>query len=459
MEFVFFSSVDWDWSGGAHTPTQLAVGLARQGHSIAYVQVGKTDQQHPHDQVEVLSLQDIGWNDLQVARALHGLDGGSVERLVDQLSARVVEGTHGGVAVWFAPIDPFVRLHPFLKNAGHRTVYFPPDDFEAMADAGFSQFHPKASRYLAENSDLIVCYAALAERMRIHAAPVNILPHVVELDTFQRPPYSSKVSSPILRGGRTLGFWGYLNAAMFDADAVEFVARERPRWAINLLGAYDAEPQFRSVYEQLRDLPNVRFHGPVAQDELAAYAEDFDVCLIPAPLSEFSRGRDPIKLYQYLAAHKPVVTLNMPHLTGIPCLRNATTHQEFLDDIENAVKSPVDSQLIDEFLRGHSPESVAGKFAKIVDQLPHQGVMSRPIQAAPLETFAKKNPPLESYLDFLEGELLGVRKWALELEAQAKQKDKELERIRKFSAIRLFRTLDRRRRRQPIPKSASGQVT
>lgn len=444
MDFVFFTVVDWGWSGGAHTPTQLALALAELGHSVVFVQAGRATRDPEPLSVKIISLEDLGWNDLQVARSLHGLEGGPVDGLVNQLLSRVEKRSEPRVAVWFAPFDPFARLHPVMKGANFRTVYMPPDDLNAMAELGFHQFSPKAAEYLAKSSDLIVCYAALADEMRRHGTPVRVLPRIVGLDLSSWHSIPSDPKWPILQGDLTLGFWGYLNSAMFDAEAIEFVAKERPNWAINLFGAYDSEPTSTSVYTQLAGLPNIRFHGFVPQDVLRASAWAFDVCLIPAPAGRFSNGRDPIKLYQYLAAHKPVATTNLPHLGGVPSVYNASNPQEFLLAIETAARAPVDGNLIDKFLEDHLPGHIAMLFAEVVESLPPVTENSEALPAVPLGTFADTNPPLESYLDYLEQELLSVRRWASELESQAHVKEGELKHIRHFLPVRLIRNLNPR---------------
>lgn len=410
-----------------------------------FIQTGRGGRIEVPNSIQIVSLQDLGWNDLQVARALRGLDGGNVTPLLERLPQMV--GSRGGErsAVWFAPFDPFVRLLPGLRGAGLKTIYLPVDDFESMSSLGFQEFSSEAESYLADQADLIVCNPVLANRMRSFGKPVRILHHPVAVDAFRNRPPGGVLSSAVLRGELTLGFWGHMNSAMFDADAVEFVAKMRPRWAINLLGEYDREPQFRSVHEQLKSLENIRFHGYVAPDVLSDYAAHFDVCLIPMPLNKFSEARDPIKLYQYLAAGKPVVATHMPGLAGVPYVENASTAQEFLDAIERAARTQVDMRVVDDFLARHSTDSVARHFVELVESTAARPTEGGQITAQAPATFAKRNPPLESYLSYLESDILSVRAWALDLESQARRKQDELDRIRHLLPIRLLRSLEGRK--------------
>ena len=157
-----------------------------------------------------------------------------------------------------------------------------------------------------------------------------------------------------IRGERTLGFWGTLMDSMVDAELLAYVAKERPQWAIHLLGAIDPEIGRPSIAAKLRGLPNVHLHGPVPHVSLPRYALAFDVCVVPLPDNDFSRARDPLKVYEYLTAHKPVVTAHAPHLAAMPFVYNANSPKEFVEQIEKAARIPFDSKTVDAFLADQS---------------------------------------------------------------------------------------------------------
>ena len=64
----------------------------------------------------------------------------------------------------------------------------------------------------------------------------------------------------------------------------------------------------------LAALPNVHFLPAFAHADAPAMVAALDVCLIPYRLNSYTEGLSPLKLYEYLAMGKPVVTTNLPYV-------------------------------------------------------------------------------------------------------------------------------------------------
>lgn len=102
-----------------------------------------------------------------------------------------------------------------------------------------------------------------------------------------------------------LGYIGAL-APWIDFDAIADLARKRPDWEIILIGPI----LHRTEAELMRvtALPNVFHLAAVPYDRLPATLSQFNLGLIPFRYNELTRGVNPNKLYEYLAAGLPVVT-------------------------------------------------------------------------------------------------------------------------------------------------------
>ena len=61
-------------------------------------------------------------------------------------------------------------------------------------------------------------------------------------------------------------------------------------------------------------MPNVHFTGRKPYDEIAAYMAAMDVLIMPWNRSDWIKGCNPIKLKEYLAVGRPVVTTDFPAL-------------------------------------------------------------------------------------------------------------------------------------------------
>jgi hypothetical protein len=231
---------------------------------------------------------------------------------------------------------------------------------------------------------------------------------------------------------------------MVDPALIEHVAQEHPEWAINLIGGLDPDPGHAFPVEQLSRLPNIRFVGKVDHSRLADFGKHFDVCLVPAPDNDFSRGRDPLKVYEYLALHKPVVTAHMPHLADMPYVSNADTTDDFVKAIQAALATEVNPAVVDAYLARQTWSARADEFLGIVaEQLARHKSRAPELVGEPSSlvapSFAGDISGLEEYLNLVESDLAKTRAWARELEAGARAREQELERIYSLLPVRLIR--------------------
>ncbi len=92
-------------------------------------------------------------------------------------------------------------------------------------------------------------------------------------------------------------------------------------------------------------LPNVRFLGRKPYDEIADYMAAMDVLIMPWNDSDWIKACNPIKLKEYLAVGRPVVTTDFPALEGYRDLvRVANTPRAFADAIRKALSEPYNAE-------------------------------------------------------------------------------------------------------------------
>ena len=71
---------------------------------------------------------------------------------------------------------------------------------------------------------------------------------------------------------------------------------------------------------------------------LPTYLKAFDVAVIPFKINDLTTGVNPVKLYEYLAAGKPVVSSKLPEvLPFAPAVKLASTPAEFVAQVEEAL--------------------------------------------------------------------------------------------------------------------------
>jgi glycosyltransferase involved in cell wall biosynthesis len=135
-----------------------------------------------------------------------------------------------------------------------------------------------------------------------------------------------------------VGYVGQI-ADKLDFELVEALARARPRWSFVFVG--DVWETRRVQARALDALPNVHFLGRRAYHELPGYLRAFDVCAMPHRCTPLTRSMDPIKLYDYLATGKPIVSTPV---AGIERFRDVIyvgdTAQAFVAGVESALQEP-----------------------------------------------------------------------------------------------------------------------
>ncbi len=112
-----------------------------------------------------------------------------------------------------------------------------------------------------------------------------------------------------------LGYTGTIHPDRVDVDLVAAIARE---WdgSVVMIGPNQLQSADRA---KLR-LPNLFLPGPVPYVRLAEWMRAFDVCMVPHRVTPFTESLNPIKLWEYLAAGKPIVATDVAGFRDYPRL-------------------------------------------------------------------------------------------------------------------------------------------
>jgi len=97
-----------------------------------------------------------------------------------------------------------------------------------------------------------------------------------------------------------------IDSVRFDAELVQHVSA-RPAHHVVMIGGVMPGAE-RLVPMQ----PNVHQLGMKKVSELPAYLKGLDVCLMPYKVNEATRNIFPLKLFEYMAAGKPIVATPIP---------------------------------------------------------------------------------------------------------------------------------------------------
>jgi glycosyltransferase involved in cell wall biosynthesis len=118
------------------------------------------------------------------------------------------------------------------------------------------------------------------------------------------------------------------------------IFRRCPQWSLALVGA-ERLPNDKAgaAMRELQALPNVHFFGRQPLEKIPGYLKACDVCVIPWAVNDLTiTSSSPLKLYEYLAAGKPVISTPFPllrQLNGI--IDFAETVDEWIEAIRRAI--------------------------------------------------------------------------------------------------------------------------
>ena len=332
FDVLVFPVIDWHYR--FQRPQQLARQLALKGHRVFYLTTtfeaadapGFNVLESPAANVALVRLAVPGshpniYQDI-LTDAQRDLLSDAASRLVERLRLQ------NPIAI----VDlPFWR--PLAETIPGCLVVYDCMDFHA----GFSTNSPgmiEEETRLLERADLVVTTSAPLSEIVGETVPNLLIRNAGEIDYFSESPEISAYRS-------TRPVAGYLGAIAdwFDIELVMASALRFPEWDFILVGGTD-----HCDIREAQKLLNVTFVGEVPYDDAAAWVHSFDVAMIPFRLTELTRCTNPVKVYEYLAAGKPVVATALPEVQLMSeVVHVADSHEAFMDLLETAMGESQDN--------------------------------------------------------------------------------------------------------------------
>jgi teichuronic acid biosynthesis glycosyltransferase TuaH len=202
--------------------------------------------------------------------------------------------------------NPFVAAYcdsPWIR----KVVYFGQDDWATGEGvrSWWTVYRDAYQRIDERGADIFVVSEELAARMSRRA---TVIPNGVNGEVW-RPRHLAPERIERLPRPRAI-YTGTIDDRL-DADLVERTAR-----AVGSL-IFLGEPGDASMLRWLRSRDNVHYFDRVGQQQLAATVQACDIGVIPHRDQAGIRAMSPLKLYEYLAAGLPVVSVDFPPIHGV----------------------------------------------------------------------------------------------------------------------------------------------
>jgi glycosyltransferase involved in cell wall biosynthesis len=331
FSIICLSSQDWR-TALLTNRQQIMLRAAEQGHRVLFVETGYFLGKHlwalfrrreRGSLARRLFMTEEVVPGVLLRKALNVLPWGSTYRLSNainsgattQLLRRLAAKLPQPVVLWI--YDPSAAR--MIGSSGEAlAVYDCVDDYaEQTTSPRKRELVASCDRKAVLHSSLVFATSTtMYERQRRLNPSTHLVPNAGDYKHFAAAadrtvaaPEVSALPRPVL------GFAGNFLASKVDFDLLETVARAVPQWTLLLVGpaTFETTP----ALERLARLPNVRWLGQKPYADLPRYVAAFDVGLIPYVSNAYTRSCFPLKLYEYLAAGKPVVASGLPELSGM----------------------------------------------------------------------------------------------------------------------------------------------
>jgi glycosyltransferase involved in cell wall biosynthesis len=369
-DIIFISSIEWDflWQHAQ----EIASRLARAGNLVLYIEntgvrsPGIRDAGRVAQRLKLWtsSLRSHGVREVQpnlyVCSPLvlppfgPGWRRQINRRLLLPLIRRTARtlGMRDPVLWTHLPTDTALDIIELLQTHRNTVVYY------CIAD--FSQLTPhvaqlqKSEKAIIQLSDVVFANSLpLAVHCKQWNDNVHIFPPGLNLSAFP----SEELASEVVAGHKTgeskglidqisheqsseavIGYVGGLHRHV-DVDLLQTMARSKPHWLWVFVGSV------QTTLGELGTLPNVVLLGQRPHTELVRHIRSFDVCIVPYLINRETLTIVPVKINEYLAAGKPVVSTELPAVQDFNrqhkvLVTVAGEAKSFLEAIEQQLKSP-----------------------------------------------------------------------------------------------------------------------
>ncbi|VAX34863.1 hypothetical protein MNBD_UNCLBAC01-1105 [hydrothermal vent metagenome] len=214
-------------------------------------------------------------------------------------------------------------------------VYYCIDDYSSLPGVNKKMITEMDEKMTRESDIVFVSAQPLLDTKKKYGDKVKLSRHGVDFDHFNQVYTKTAQVAEEVQGLKSpvIGFFGLIESWV-DLNLIKFIAQAKPSWNIVLIGRVAVKDN------PCESLNNVHFLGSRSYEELPKYSQAFDVAVIPCVNNELIYNFNPLKLREYLAMGKPVVSTQFPEIKDfLDVVEVADTYEEFLEKLEMAIKT------------------------------------------------------------------------------------------------------------------------
>ncbi|MDI1254203.1 glycosyltransferase [Thermomonas sp.] len=323
-----------DWHFRMQRPQHLARSLAARGHRVFYMSNNFVDSAVPGFHLDPLDesgrLFQVHLKQEGAPAIYFGLPDDKQAQALHASLSELLAWTHTRASISLVQHPYWRPLLRSLPNA--RLVYDCMDHHGGFENNAACVLEAEGA--IIRDADLVIVTSSWLEK---EIAPIARASAMVrnagEYEFFSAVPDEVFRDA---RGRKVIGYYGAI-AEWFDLDLIRNLALSLPDVLVLLVGSDTA-----GAAAALSDVPNVEFTGEVAYSRLPYYLHAFDVALLPFKVLPLTLATNPVKVYEYLAAGKPVVTVDLPEMVQFEGLVKVASAEGFVDAVAEQLTCEAD---------------------------------------------------------------------------------------------------------------------
>lgn len=308
MKIFYFSHLDWYVT--KQRPQHLAEELSRY-YEIQYFNIlpFSNKEMKPHGNGDVTNRKKIMHNKNMRIRRTRLLPKNSiglikiVNRVWLKFYIKYILEVNKFEILWLTHPS---QIRYISKDYPGKIIYDCMDKFDQFSnDKRLKSKFYKDEASIISKSDLLFASSKglYDDLLSKNAVNVSLINNAALYDRFSIRKESIICPPEINKTVKNIGYFGGIGA-WFDVDLLVTLALRLKHFNFIIIGPVSEV----NVRNKCADIPNIYLLGPKVFNELPNYLAYFDVCILPFMTNELIRYVDPVKIYEYLSAGKPVVT-------------------------------------------------------------------------------------------------------------------------------------------------------
>lgn len=261
----------------------------------------------------------------------------------DNVLEELIYHTNKFVMVYSTDFIPYDRLKLY-EEYHYNVIYEYVDDLNESLSGKEEYLRLKDRHDKLMKDDVIITATStkLYDNVKQYGVKyLDLITNGGDYEHFRYKPYPVPADLAQVRAKyeKTICYYGAL-ASWFDYDLIKKISKE-VNAAVVLIGLdYDKTLDKSGIL----DLENIFYLGKKTFDELPAYGCNVDVFMIPFVVNDITLATSPVKLFEYMAMEKPIVTTALPECKKYKSVLYSESDEEFIANLKVAFEKTNDEE-------------------------------------------------------------------------------------------------------------------